>query len=261
MKQEIATIGKATPGLSDHQRDQLVTLIGGADSLELKLTVPESDHHSAVVALGMDPLAAEIRQVYFFDTPDLALNQAGVVVRGRRVQGRTDDSVVKLRPVVPDQLPKSLRASPNLVVEVDGMPGGFVCSASLKAACGTNDVRRVAADTRPIRKLFSKEQRQFLRRARPRRDRARRPLDLWPHPRVQAEVRAGRLRPPPGRRAVELPGWIAHPRTLDEVRAETHSEDGQRNASVLGDARRITHRRATNQDQDRPGVLREAGDR
>ena len=49
----------------------------------------------------MDPLGAQIRQVFFFDTPDLALENAGVVVRARRVQGKGDDSVVKLRPVVP----------------------------------------------------------------------------------------------------------------------------------------------------------------
>jgi hypothetical protein len=35
--------------------------------------------------------------VYFFDTPDLALDAHGVVVRARRVQRRGDDSVVKLR--------------------------------------------------------------------------------------------------------------------------------------------------------------------
>jgi hypothetical protein len=43
----------------------------------------------------------------FFDTPDLALNKAGVVVRARRVQGRSDDTVVKLRPIVPGELPNS----------------------------------------------------------------------------------------------------------------------------------------------------------
>ena len=32
-------------------------------------------------ALGLDPLQAQIRQVFFFDTPDLALDKQGVVVR------------------------------------------------------------------------------------------------------------------------------------------------------------------------------------
>ena len=56
----------------------------------------------ALQSLDVDPLDAQIRQVFFFDTPDLALNSAGVVVRARRVQGKGDDTVVKLRPVVPE---------------------------------------------------------------------------------------------------------------------------------------------------------------
>ncbi len=114
------------------------------------------------MALGMDPLEAQIRQVYFFDTPDLALNQQGVVVRARRVQGRYDDSVVKLRPVVPDSLPSKLRESKNLVVEVDAMPGGYVCSASLKARLGDTEILDVVAGTTPIHTLYSKKQRAFF---------------------------------------------------------------------------------------------------
>jgi hypothetical protein len=124
--------------------------------------VPDSERRSTVMALGMDPLEAQIRQVYFFDTPDLTLNTHGVVVRARRVQRRGNDSVVKLRPVVPDELPDSLRRSKNLVVEVDAMPGGFVCSASLKGTLGTTDVQQVASGKRAVRKLFSNEQRAFF---------------------------------------------------------------------------------------------------
>jgi hypothetical protein len=139
----------------------------GADSVELKLTVSDSDQRSTVKALGLDPLAAQLRQVYFFDTPELALNRAGLVLRGRRVQGGGDDSVVKLRPVVPSELPPELRSSPNFVVEVDAMPGGYVCSAAFKAPLGSKDVRQVVAGDRPIRKLFSKQQRAFFDSHRP----------------------------------------------------------------------------------------------
>jgi hypothetical protein len=149
--------------LTDQQLADLSALIKGADSVELKLTVPDSERRATVVGLGMDPLEAQIRQVFFFDTPDLSLNQHGIVVRARRVQGRGDDSVVKLRPVVPAELPKEVRRSKNLVVEVDAMPGGFVCSASMKATLGSTDVRRASAGERPIRKLYSKEQRAFFR--------------------------------------------------------------------------------------------------
>ena len=100
-----------------------------------------SDRSRAGWALGVDPLDAQIRQVYFFDTPDLALNKNGLVVRARRVQQKGDDSVVKLRPVVPSELPAKLRLSPNFGVEVDAMPGGYVCSGSMKRTLGMTDVK------------------------------------------------------------------------------------------------------------------------
>ena len=146
--------------------DDLVRLLGlikSADSVELKVTVPDALQRSAIHALEMDPLDAQIRQVFFFDTPDLDLDHAGVVARARRVQGKGGDTVVKLRPVVPDALPDSLRNSPSVGVEVDAMPGGFVCSASYKGKGGINDAREVAAGSRPIKKLFSKEQRAFFK--------------------------------------------------------------------------------------------------
>jgi hypothetical protein len=148
--------------LSDADLQQLLELTKGADSVELKLTVPDAERRSTITALGMDPLDGQIREVYFFDTPDLALDRHGVVVRARRVQQRGDDTVVKLRPIVPDELPSGLRKSKNLVVEVDAMPGGYVCSASMKGALGSTDVKAVANGERAVRKLYSKEQRAFF---------------------------------------------------------------------------------------------------
>jgi len=148
------------PSLSTAQFEELYALIQNADSVELKLTVPEANQRAAVAELGLDPLEGQIRQVFFFDTPDLRLDAAGVVVRARRVQNKGDDSVVKLRPVIPTELPKSVRRSPDFGVEVDAMPGGFVCSGSMKNS-PTVAVRDVVAGQRPLRKLFSKEQRAF----------------------------------------------------------------------------------------------------
>ncbi|SDK56150.1 hypothetical protein SAMN05428985_104507 [Nocardioides sp. YR527] len=151
------------PGLlSAEQLGELLELTKQADSVELKMTVPKAERPLAVAALGLDPLDAQIRQVYFFDTADLALNQRGLVVRARRIQGRNDDSVVKVRPVNPTEL-SAARKSKNLTVEVDAMPGGFVCSASMKATRGRTDVKEVAAGTRPIHKLYTKEQQSFFR--------------------------------------------------------------------------------------------------
>jgi hypothetical protein len=157
----MATATKAAT-LSDQDLAELISLTKGADSVELKLTVPVSERSRGAAALGVDPLDAQIRQVYFFDTPDLTLNKAGVVVRARRVQQKGDDTVVKLRPVVPDELPGELRRSPNFGVEVDAMPGGFVCSGSMKRALKTPEVRDTVFGKRPIRKLYSKEQRALF---------------------------------------------------------------------------------------------------
>jgi hypothetical protein len=149
------------PSLSGEQLQELLGLIAGSDSVELKVTVPDSAHRSTLTALDIDPLDAQIRVVTFFDTPDLALNKAGVVVRARRIQGKGDDSVIKLRPVVPSDLPAELRRSESFNVEVDALPGGFVCSATMKGALRPTDVRRANRGDIPIRKLFSKEQRAF----------------------------------------------------------------------------------------------------
>jgi hypothetical protein len=146
--------------LSDDELVHLSELIKGSDSVELKLTVPEADHRSTLAALEVDPLEAQIRQVFFLDTPDLVLNKQGVVVRVRRVQKKGDDSVVKLRPVVPAELAPEFRTSPSFGVEVDAMPGGFVCSGSMKGIPRA-DVRATIASQGKLRPLFSKTQRQF----------------------------------------------------------------------------------------------------
>ena len=140
---------------------ELIALLGEVDSVELKITVPDEMRRSAVSGLEMDPLEAQIRQVWFFDTPELALERAGVVVRARRSQGRGDDSVIKLRPVVPSELPAELRNSPSFVTEVDILPGGFVCSGSLRAQHKGSRVLEALAGERPVRSLWSKEQRAF----------------------------------------------------------------------------------------------------
>ena len=158
----MATKSKRLAELSGDELAELLALIRSADSVELKVTLPESGHHSAIAALGLDPLKAQVRQVFFFDTPELTLNQAGVVARARRVAGRDGDTVVKLRPVVPGQLPEDLRHSRSVGVEVDAMPTGFVCSASMKGKATNAEVREAAVGDRPLRKLFSKEQRAFF---------------------------------------------------------------------------------------------------
>jgi hypothetical protein len=153
---------RAPRAFSTEQLSELIALLEGADTVELKVTVPDGSHRSAVTALEMDPLDANLRQVFFFDTKDLQLNQHGIIVRARRAQGGVEDSVVKLRPVVPHELPAKLRGLPGFGVEVDAMPGGFVCSARLKASLRPGKVREAVLGDRSTRSLFTKQQRAFL---------------------------------------------------------------------------------------------------
>jgi hypothetical protein len=143
------------------QVSEILRLAKGSGSVELKLSVPDDVHRATIKSIGLDPVEAQPRQAYFFDTPDLALYKAGVVVRARRLQGGRADTVVKLRPVDPTTIEAELRRSASFKVEVDVMPGGFVCSASYKGVCSGQDVLDATAGTASLSSLFSKEQRAF----------------------------------------------------------------------------------------------------
>jgi hypothetical protein len=149
--------------LSDTHRSELLDVIRELDSVELKLTIPMDEHRATLRGLPIDPVEAEPRQVFFFDTPDLALNQAGVVVRARRISGGYGDTVVKLRPVVPANLPDDVKRSGSFKLEVDIVPGGYMVSGSMKGKASGDEIRAVAAETRRLGKILSKEQRAFYR--------------------------------------------------------------------------------------------------
>jgi len=152
----------ATTTISRDRLSELLDLIGLAGTVELKLTVPDSDIRHTGDRLGLDPLEAEIRQVVFFDTPALDLNTAGLVVRARRIQGGGGDTVVKLRPVTKELLSNGELDTSNLGVEIDAMPGGFVCSASMKGTSTAKDVSRVVKGKDELKSILSGPQRDLF---------------------------------------------------------------------------------------------------
>lgn len=147
--------------LSAEELNQAFKLSKKSTSIELKLTVPATGHRATIKSLKLDPVEAQPRQAFFFDTPNLDLFKAGVVVRARRFQGGGGDTVVKLRPVDPDKIDPELRRSASFKIELDAMPGGFVCSASFKGACTGKEVLEMTAGEVPLSSLFSKGQRAF----------------------------------------------------------------------------------------------------
>ena len=141
---------------------QILALSKNAKSIEIKLSVPASGHRATIKSIGLDPVEAEPRQVIFFDTPDMALNRAGFIVLVRRLQGGPAVTVVKLRPVDPATVDAELKHSESFKVELDIMPGGFVCSASYKGVATGEEVLEVTTGEKPLRSLFSKGQRAFF---------------------------------------------------------------------------------------------------
>jgi hypothetical protein len=145
-------------------REELLTMLGrmaDVPSIELKMNVP-ADQRMALRGFDLDAMEGLLREVFFFDTPDLTLYRNGVVVRARRTQGADDDTVVKLRPAVPDTLSPAVRASKNLKLEMDVTRGSYVVSASLKGRRRVGAVRETVSDRRSLDRLFSKEQRSFF---------------------------------------------------------------------------------------------------
>ncbi|WP_306209713.1 CYTH domain-containing protein [Actinoplanes sp. RD1] len=118
---------------------------GPARSVELKVTVPAPAHAFTCAAFGVDLDRAPARRVYYLDTPDLALDRAGVVVRLRRIGEGRDDSVIKLRSRMP-AVPAGVKRGD---VEVDALPGRLVCSTAIR--------RRLRGG-----KLFSRAQRELF---------------------------------------------------------------------------------------------------
>jgi hypothetical protein len=145
----------------DNRLAEALTLLKKSDSVELKLTVPEAKRSAVLTMLDIDILDAELREVLFFDTPELTLNRAGIIVRARRMQ-KGGDSVIKLRPLDPDTVPNKLRRSKSFTIEIDYVPGAFVCSGSLEARTDNAEIRAVLRGERQPRKLFVSEQRSFF---------------------------------------------------------------------------------------------------
>ena len=153
--------------LSDAQLANVMGLLKGVDSVELKVSIAPDAHRATIQGLPIDPVEAQPRQVYFFDTPDLDLDKAGIVVRARRIQGGRGDTVVKLRPVEPADIPAELRKSKAVNIELDVIPGGYVCSASFKGRASAAEISDTVAGATPLAKLLSKEQREFFNQRAP----------------------------------------------------------------------------------------------
>jgi hypothetical protein len=155
------------PRYDAEQLSELLAILPDVDAVELKLTVPDTDQRPLLRVLGIDPLAAEIRQVAFLDTPDLRLSAAGLVIRARRTQRKPADMTVKLRPMLPADVPDRLRRLTGFKVEVDASPTGFTCSCSLTAEVADRKVKEMMDGSRELSSVLDEHQRDLVARSLP----------------------------------------------------------------------------------------------
>jgi hypothetical protein len=134
---------------------------GLVQPIEVKVTLTAESAEVALEALGLDPDDAEERQITFYDTPDLALFEAGVVLRARKIIDGPDDSTIKLRPMAPADavalIPEVVQED-GFKCEIDRMVEREVSSCSLTVEQDRGEIDDVADGDRRIDQLFSGEQ-------------------------------------------------------------------------------------------------------
>lgn len=151
------------PGATDTPVSRANRPFAGVDAVEIKLTIRPDQELRAERALAVDEDTANIRVVYYYDTPNLALFEAGVALRARQVKDRPDDSTVKFRPVEAARVAKAWRQQKGFKLEADWVGDHVVCAACFTQPQRRDEIDEVADGKRPIEKLFSEEQERFLR--------------------------------------------------------------------------------------------------
>ena len=136
--------------------------LAAMDAVEIKVTIRPDQELLAERAMEVNEDTAEVRVLYFYDTPDLHLFDAGVALRARLVKGDADDSTVKFRPVEAARISRDWKQLEGFKLEADCVGDRVVCSASLSAVQQRGEIDDVAKGKRSIDKLFSKDQERFL---------------------------------------------------------------------------------------------------
>jgi CYTH domain len=157
--------GDRAPGiisrLADESTPAQLEIDPAVGTVEMKITARARDQDEVLEALEQAHIEHEARDVYF-DTTDLTLFEAGIVLRARRVHDGADDSTVKLRPVESKSIGERWKADPKLEFEVDAIGDNYVSSAKLSADQDRGEIDEVARGERSVRSLFSGDQEQFL---------------------------------------------------------------------------------------------------
>jgi hypothetical protein len=150
------------PAPTPDDRNTLQNQTAATRAVEIKVTMRAEQEMKAVRLFDLERSSAEAREIYFFDTPQLACFKKGVVLRARLVKNGADDSTVKIRPVDPEKIASSWKKLDGFKLEADVVGAKVVRSASLTHPQKRGEIKDVAAGKRALEKLFSPDQERFL---------------------------------------------------------------------------------------------------
>lgn len=129
---------------------------------ELKVTVDRAAIEGVLADFGLTPDVAELRDIWFYDTDDLALFGAGAILRARSVTDDDDDSTAKLRPLLASEVDPAWFEDKDFKCETDWTPSASTSSCSLGRELDEGEIEAVADGEADIDSLFSSEQEDFL---------------------------------------------------------------------------------------------------
>jgi hypothetical protein len=133
-----------------------------ASNVELKVTLREDEIERALEDLELYDEDAEGRAVFFYDTMDLDLYGAGVVLRARDSDGGDDEATAKIRPMKATSVDLKWFAISGFKCEIDRVGTKDVESCSLTRPEKGKNIDDVFDGDDSVKSLFSKDQEKFL---------------------------------------------------------------------------------------------------
>jgi hypothetical protein len=133
----------------------------GAGQVEIKVTLAERDASRAHQVFKLAQRSPSERQIYFFDTGDLTLNRAGVILRARRVKDDPDDTTVKIRPLTADDVAPEWLSRDGFKCEEDWVGAKHVPACSLTKA-PDHAIANTVDGYDSVKRLFGDRQEEFL---------------------------------------------------------------------------------------------------
>jgi hypothetical protein len=154
--------------LIDTDAGDLGHLNSAIEKVEFKVTALAEEEATVQALLQRQGKQPQRRKVYFYDTADLALYDADLVLRARVTAGDEDDSTVKLRPVDLADPDAGWRKIDGIRVELDVVGAKQVPSAKLEGTPDRGEIEAVEAGQRRLGSLFSGAQERLIAERAPR---------------------------------------------------------------------------------------------